>query len=321
MDLFTSSAFLLHETGTHPECKERILSLGNLPEKDIEPDESILTLVHTPAYIQKVKELTGHGGGTLDPDTVVSEGSFKAAVVAANAAVMAASFGDFAVVRPPGHHAHPDHSGGFCIFNSIAVAAQKLVTEGKKVLIIDIDGHLGDGTEQFFLKSDRVLYVSLHQEDAYPGGGTIETTGEGKGKGYTVNVPLPRACGDDIFLSALHSLLPLMQRFAPDYVGISAGFDGHMGDPLLQLRLSVNSYYDAGRMLSGAFPRLFAVLEGGYNLTDLPHCLFSFLAGVNGKPIPHAEERTDSPFLTLETFDATLHRLQGLLAPVWGDPV
>jgi acetoin utilization deacetylase AcuC-like enzyme len=316
MNILYHPVFLTHDTADHPENARRLLSLGDLPVTDIPSGEDALHLVHTPEYIRKIKAL-GLTGGKPDPDTVVSAGSYEAACRAVGATMMAAEAGDFALVRPPGHHAFPDRSGGFCIFNNIAIAAAKLAADGRKVFIFDFDGHLGDGTEHIFFNSDRVLYASLHQAAVFPGGGAAGDIGYGKGAGFTMNVPLPARCGDDAFLRASDAMLDIATQFKPDIVGVSAGFDGHHSDPLLSLNLTVDTYYDLGTRLRERFGQVFAVLEGGYNLEFFPKCIANFMHGVNGRDKEHSETRTETMLIELEQVEVTIAELSKNLAPYW----
>ncbi|MCK5282423.1 MAG: histone deacetylase [Nanoarchaeota archaeon] len=300
----------------HPENKKRLESCGSLGETKIENGEKYLELVHTKEYIAQVKEACKKGGH-LDRDTTVSEKSYEAATYAVGATVMASQQDGFALVRPPGHHAYPSKSSGFCIFNNIAIAAQKLVNEGKKVMIFDFDAHLGDGTEKFFYNSDKVLYWSLHQFPAFPGGGNVNEIGEGKGKGYTINVPLPPGSGDEIYMNAVQRFMPIAEQFKPDIVAVSAGFDAHQHDLLLDLRLSMNTYYKLGKLLSGKFRNVFAALEGGYNIETFPKCLFNFIDGINKKEMRFKERTTDSRIIAIDEFEARAYMLEKNLSEFW----
>jgi len=317
MKLIYNPVFLKHDTGMHPENIKRLSSLGELPITEIENGEKYLELIHTPEYIKRIKNMSATGGGHSDEDTIVSAGSYEAAIYAVGATIMASKSGDFALTRPPGHHAHQDHSSGFCLFNNIAIAAQYHANKGKRVLIIDIDGHLGCSTEEIFKNSNKVMYWSLHQFPAFPGGGDADEIGEGKGKGFTINVPLPPESGDEIFMDAFETFLPVAKEFNPDIVGISAGFDSHQYDLLLDLRLSVNTYYKIGKLISENFNNVFATLEGGYNIEIFPRCLYNFLDGINNNHMRHTERQTDSLIQTYYEYEGRKALTMQLLKKYW----
>ncbi len=317
MDIIYNPVFLEHDTGMHPENKKRLELCGDLPVSEIESGEPYLTLVHTQEYIDSVRDACQNGTTHLDADTIVSPKSYDAAVYAAGATIMASRQHDFALVRPPGHHAFPSRSSGFCIFNNLAIAVQHLVTQGKRVLIFDFDAHLGDGTVDFFAHSDQVMYWSLHQYPAFPGGGEMGYIGEGKGEGYTIQVALPPGSGDEIFLDAVDRLMPVAEQFAPDVVAVSAGFDAHQYDLLLELRLSMNAYHALGCRLRNRFSSMFATLEGGYNVEVFPKCLFNFLDGINGNDMKYSERSTDSMIQTVDEFEGRMALTEQKLRKFW----
>ncbi|RKY67074.1 MAG: histone deacetylase family protein, partial [Candidatus Latescibacterota bacterium] len=181
----------------------------------------------------------------------------------------------------------------------------------------DFDAHLGDGTVKFFYDSDQVLYWSLHQFPAFPGGGYADEIGEGKGKGYTINVPLPPGSGDEIYINAVDRFMPLAEQFDPDVVAVSAGFDAHQYDLLLDLRISLNTYYRLGKLLGSKFENVFATLEGGYNVQFFPRCLFNFIDGINGEEMRFKEQTTDSRIIAIDEFELRMYELEKALSPYW----
>jgi acetoin utilization deacetylase AcuC-like enzyme len=278
----------------HPERADRIRFLLPLAESLAESgipviatdrragDEDLLR-VHSGDHVERMRATAGRVRA-LDPDTFTSEASHETALLAAGAAlemvdrVAAGTVSSgFVAARPPGHHAEAERAMGFCLFNNIAVAARYLVERHgvERVLVVDWDVHHGNGTQWAFYDDDRVLFVSLHQYPFYPGTGSVEETGEGRGAGYTVNVPLPAGCNDADYMHAFRSLVePAARRFAPQFVLVSAGFDAHRADPLGAMRVTeagFDAMAAAVMQVAGASAegRAVCLLEGGYDLQAL----------------------------------------------------
>ncbi|NOX46106.1 MAG: histone deacetylase [Chlorobi bacterium] len=278
MKILFNSKSLHHNIDSEAEGQYRIKSFpGNVEETDIN-GEGFINLVHTEAHKNRIKNACKNN--QIAAEVLLSPSSYDAAISAVGLAVKASEQNDFAVIRPPGHHAGRERAAGFCLFNNIAIASQKLVNEGKKVFIFDFDGHHGDGTQSVFYGSDQVLYCSVHQAYAYPYSGFENETGEGKGKGFTLNIPLISGSGDKEFFEALDKVISTARKFKPDVVGVSAGFDAYHKDRLLGLKFSAKAYYECGFRLRRAFPHIFAVLEGGYH-ADIKKCVEYFVDGVN----------------------------------------
>jgi acetoin utilization deacetylase AcuC-like enzyme len=238
-----------------------------------------LERVHAASYLDQLEGFCARGGGALDMDTAASSESWDVALLAAGAGLAAVDALDagegmaaFCAVRPPGHHALPGRAMGFCLLNNIAVVAAALRDRGERVLILDWDAHHGNGTQDMFWEDADVLYVSLHEYPLYPGTGRLDEIGAGPGTGTTVNFPLPAGATGDVFLAALDEVVaPLAERFGPQWVLVSAGFDGHRADPLTGLGLSAGDFADLAHRVSalGTSGRTVGFLEGGYDLEAL----------------------------------------------------
>ncbi|MBU1177013.1 MAG: histone deacetylase family protein [Patescibacteria group bacterium] len=316
MNLIYNKIFLKHETSEHLENKKRLEVFGDLPETKIKNGDQYLKLVHPEKYIEYIKELS-QKEESPNKDTIISKNSYRVACYAVGASIMASKQNDFALVRPPGHHAGFKEPQGFCLFNNIAVAVQKLVNQGKKVFIFDFDGHFGNGTSKIFYESNDVLYLSIHQYPAFPNKGWVNEIGQKQGRGYNINIPLPVKSGDDLFVQSFKDFLPIIKQFKPDIAAVSAGFDGHYADPLLDLNYSINSFYEIGKILSNNFKNIFAVLEGGYNLKYLPKCVYNFISGINQKEIKFKEESTFSDSSIRQEYDKRIKMLHKNLIGYW----
>jgi len=215
-------------------------------------------------------------------EVLLAPNSYKAMLTSVALAIMAADQNAFAITRPPGHHATKERAQGLCFFNNIAVATSYLVRQGKRVCIIDIDGHHGNGTQAIFKKNENVFYCSVHQECVYPySSGLVNDIGFGYSFKKVINIPLKAGSGDDIFINSLEFFIGYIKNFDPDYIAISAGFDGYVKDTVLGLKYSKNGYYQAGKLLSSLNLPAFAVLEGGYH-NEVKECVQSFVAGFSG---------------------------------------
>lgn len=259
----------------HPESPERVHRAAEYLRdryEFLEPEpasEADLLLVHSPRLVASVRELA-----FFDYDSPAYPGIYDYARLAAGGAIRASEVGGFSLMRPPGHHAGRDSLGGFCYFNNIAVAVRR---SGKRTLILDIDGHHGNGTEDIFLDDPQVVYVSLHRSPLYPGTGLSSV-------GNCLNFPLPARCGDAIYLATLDDALheALSRDFKPEQVGLSVGLDGYRDDPLASLGLSSGAYREIGRRVAGLGLPVFAVLEGGYVPEMLGPNVAALLAGLGG---------------------------------------
>ena len=295
--IFYSDLFLLHDTGkNHPESPERLQAIVKTiksssvhsqlqwpPFSEATPEQ--ITRVHTPSYFQLVQKEIRDGKTQLSTgDTVISPGTLTAALLASGAGIAACDLvmkrkisSGFCLVRPPGHHATASRGMGFCLFNHIAIAARHLqdLHGIKKILIIDFDVHHGNGTQDIFYNDDSVFYYSIHQQGIYPGTGHPHETGEGKGKGFTLNVELPAESTDAQALEAFqNSLIPEMKKFKPEFILVSAGFDAHHEDPIGGLAYTPQGYASLTQEIQKLAKdysqgRTVYMLEGGYGLPGL----------------------------------------------------
>ncbi|MCK4719631.1 histone deacetylase [bacterium] len=331
--IFTSSKtcvifhndYLLHDTGSHPENSNRLIVMKDAIEKHevgksidwLQPDlceEADILRCHSEAQLEAIKfaaHKASESGGRLaylDPDTPVSSGTWQAALRAVGGAchavdqVLAGTYQTvWGLFRPPGHHATPDRSMGFCIFNNVACAAEYArVKHGlKRIMIVDIDLHHGNGTQDIFYSDAGVLYSSIHQCYHYPGTGFIDETGSGDGKGYTVNFPVLAGAGDGEFaIYGREVVAQIAWQFKPELLIISIGFDAHMKDPLGSLDVSTEYYGKMVTLFRAIATELgigvFYALEGGYSLEALSEsiveCMTASVAthfDPGGLPMPY----------------------------------
>jgi acetoin utilization deacetylase AcuC-like enzyme len=303
--LLTHERYLDHDLGRgHPERPDRLRSvlagieaagLSDGIERAVPRPATTAELerVHDEALVAMIARVGAEGGGWLDADTAMNAASFDAALLAAGAGLTAVDALDagavdsaFCAVRPPGHHATPTRSMGFCLFNNVAVTAAALAERGERVLIVDYDAHHGNGTQDVFWNDRRVAYASFHQYPLYPGSGGLREVGAGAGRGTTINLPLPAGATGDAFRAGVDEVLaPFAATFDPTWLLISAGFDAHRADPITDLGLSAGDYADLTAALLELAPpgRRLVFLEGGYDLDALASSSAACVAAMLGQ--------------------------------------
>jgi acetoin utilization deacetylase AcuC-like enzyme len=305
--LLTHPVCIEHDTGPfHPECPERLKAVLQGLEseefgflhRDLAPHATVeqLLRVHPMHHIEAIFNAIPHSDSHhhVDPDTVVSANSGEAAlraagaVVAAVDAVMAGQVRNaFCAIRPPGHHAERDQAMGFCLFNNIAVGAlhAREVHGLRRVAVVDIDVHHGNGTQHMFEDDAELFYASTHQESAFPCTGAAQEQGVA---GNIVNVPLPAGSGSADFRSAFTDcILPRLREFKPEMILISAGFDAHAADPLAHFRLNTADFGWVTREILAVADehcqgRVVSALEGGYDLAALAACVATHVRALMG---------------------------------------
>jgi len=287
--------YLRHKNEPHPENPGRLNAIQKKIESSkyynnltlIQPRKATvedIAKVHGTGYIQSVEDSCRNGVRNLDADTVISADSYQAALLSAGAGLEAVDKilegtvdNAFCAVRPPGHHAEQNKAMGFCLFNNVGVIARYAqdVKKIEKVFIFDWDVHHGNGTQHSFYKDSSIYYSSIHQYPFYPGTGGVDETGTGDGLGSNLNLPMRAfSCDSDYITSIENKLIPVIQKFNPDLIIISAGFDAHENDPLAQINLSTECY---GKMTQKLMEiandvcngRILSMLEGGYDYSAL----------------------------------------------------
>jgi len=306
--------YLKHLPGeSHPERPERIQALLNLagaldkqmfelasPRAATRAD---VESTHGADHVRLVESTSKHNRYALDGDTITCRDSFGVALLAVggfltllDAIASKQSSNGFALVRPPGHHALRDHAMGFCLFNTMAIGAEylKRVYGAKKILIMDWDVHHGNGTQAAFYDDPTVLFISTHQFPFYPGSGAVHETGVAAGEGFTLNVPLPAGCTDAEYLQVFQDIVvPAAEKFQPDWILVSAGFDPHRRDPLGGMNVTEEGFGAMARlllMLANRFAdgRIAFLLEGGYDLAGLRDSVAAVLAAMQTQVPPPA---------------------------------
>jgi acetoin utilization deacetylase AcuC-like enzyme len=306
--------YLKHLPGeSHPERPERIQALLNLagaldkqmfelasPRAATRAD---VEYTHGADHVRLVESTSKHNRYALDGDTITCRDSFGVALLAVggfltllDAIASKQSSNGFALVRPPGHHALRDHAMGFCLFNTMAIGAEylKRVYGAKKILIMDWDVHHGNGTQAAFYDDPTVLFISTHQFPFYPGSGAVNETGVGAGDGFTLNIPLPAGCTDAEYLQVFQDIVvPAAEKFQPDWILVSAGFDPHRRDPLGGMNVTEEGFGAMARLLLAlanrfADGRIAFLLEGGYDLAGLRDSVAAVLAAMQTQVPPPA---------------------------------
>jgi acetoin utilization deacetylase AcuC-like enzyme len=306
--------YLKHLPGeSHPERPERIQALLNLagaldkqmfelasPRAATRAD---VESTHGADHVRLVESTSKHNRYALDGDTITCRDSFGVALLAVggfltllDAIASKQSSNGFALVRPPGHHALRDHAMGFCLFNTMAIGAEylKRVHGAKKILIMDWDVHHGNGTQAAFYDDPTVLFISTHQFPFYPGSGAVNETGVAAGEGFTLNVPLPAGCTDAEYLQVFQDIVvPAAEKFQPDWILVSAGFDPHRRDPLGGMNVSEEGFGAMAGLLLAlanrfAGGRIAFLLEGGYDLAGLRDSVAAVLAAMQTQVPPPA---------------------------------
>jgi acetoin utilization deacetylase AcuC-like enzyme len=336
--------YLLHGAGVaHPETPQRLVAIYEMLDNPdmawkfvgIEARMALaeeLARVHRPDYIAAIAATAGQPLTMLDPDTLTTAGSYDAARLAAGGvmnAIDAVVSGEvdnaFALVRPPGHHAQPGRAAGFCLFNNIAIGARHaLARHGmERILIVDWDLHHGNGTQEIFYGDRQVLYFSTHQSPAYPGTGHLEELGGGAGLGYNLNVPLRSGADDGFYLRLFREILsPVALAYQPQIILVSAGFDTYIGDPLGEMRVTIEGFACLTRVLLELAERccggrLVMVLEGGYHIQGLAKSVRAVLQEMLGETRVAEETLSCLAAAPNEQADRQIGRLKEQFGPYW----
>ncbi|RDX90751.1 Histone deacetylase 8 [Mucuna pruriens] len=370
MEVFWHEGMVEHDTGNgvfdtgmdpgflevlekHPENSDRVRNIvsilkrgpispyisWNLGRPALIPE---LLSFHTPEYVNELVEADKEGGKMLCAGTFLNPGSWDAALLAAGTALSAMKHlldghgkVAYALVRPPGHHAQPSRADGYCFLNNAGLAVQLALDSGcKKVAVIDIDVHYGNGTAEGFYRSNKVLTISLHMNHgtwgpSHPQSGSVDELGEGEGYGYNLNIPLPNGTGDKGYVYAFNELVvPSIQKFGPDIIVLAAGQDSSAFDPNGRQCLTLEGYREIGRIVHvlatrHSDGRLLIVQEGGYQVTYSAYCLHATLEGVLNLPMPLLSDPIayypEDDSFPVKVIEAIKKNYQKDKVPLWRD--
>ncbi len=346
--LFFHELFLRHEISPgHPECPDRLIMAMEAIKKlrliergqvrIAEPkraDIEDLTAIHCQDYLDEIRYKSEKGGGFFTADTGVNKYSYDAALLAAGGGVMAVDrvldgeFDNaFLLCRPPGHHAEYDRAFGFCFINNIAVAANHLTRARglTRVLIVDYDAHHGNGTQDTFYNSRKVMYIGLHQDGRtlFPGTGRIDEIGEGEGRGYNINVPVYPGAGNTSYEKIFSKIIePVTRAYRPQFILVSAGFDCHHADPLTSMGLTLDGIAHMNIQLRQLAEeqcngRIVLFLEGGYNLDVVESASQNLIEVLCGSEITKFDDGHEESITSRQYTDQLIEEIQRRLKNIF----